>query len=210
MLARDLQQFRGKDAVVLCLQDSSLLTCLSLAMRLRAWVYPLIYVPVYASPLAGSKMLGAYNEESVFCQNPDLEVDGDGEITTEQQAIVESLKVGALDVIKQQMSSYEMSVDKHCLEGRDVIIIGDVVMSGLPFAVAAKLLEGIRPKSVTTIIGNATPAAAEAARMSAEKVTIMDVLCGPVYHEDHYFERPDEYNAEQKHILTKHVTAYWQ
>src|SRR5674476_1635760 len=48
-LAHKLLQLRGKGAVILCLQESSLLTCLTMAKQLHAWVYPLIYAPVYTS-----------------------------------------------------------------------------------------------------------------------------------------------------------------
>jgi len=69
-LAQRVKSLNGKDAVILCLQESSLLTCLTMARQLHAWVYPLIYAPVYTSDHA-RQLLGAYGQEGAFFPLPD-------------------------------------------------------------------------------------------------------------------------------------------
>lgn len=208
-LARGLEDLRGKDAVILCLKESSLLTCLTMAQKLRAWVYPLLYVPL-SNPGAFGRPIGAFDEEGVFCPNPDVTNGNAKSLSAQAQAIIESQKAAAAEAIKTKRASYEMEFDKRLMEGRDVIIAGDVITSPLPVAVAMQLLGSIRPKSLRVAVGNATPPAASLLRICADKPVILDVLSGVVHDDGHYFQHTDGYTAEQTRTLTHNITAYWQ
>jgi predicted phosphoribosyltransferase len=207
-LAQRVQQFHGKDAVIICLQESSLLTCLTIAKQLRAWVYPLIYAPVYA-PGYAHELLGAYGQDGEFFPLPDGPAGG-SEIPAKIKKIIKKQEVDAMKSIQEQVAGYGMVLDKHQMDGRDVIIAGDVVISTLPLLGAQQLLKDVSPKSLTAVVGNATPDAAELVRISAGKTEILDILTGVFHDEGHYFEHSDKYTPEQKHTITQHIAAYWQ
>jgi predicted phosphoribosyltransferase len=208
-LASRLEQFHGKDAVILCLQESSLLTCLTIAKQIHAWVHPLMYEPVFSADHART-LLGAFNQDGEFCPMPADDPEADSELTTEMKAAVKKQKPAAMEAIQKQIDSYGMELDKHRLDGRDVILACDILTSPLPLVVAQHLLKDVSPKSLAAVIGNTTPEVAQLVRISAGQADILDILSGVVYDDGHYFEHADTYTPEQKHTLTQHIAAYWQ
>lgn len=216
MLASKLQQFRGKDAIILCLQESSLLTCLTMASELRAWVYPLIYVPVY-TPDHSHRLLGAFDPDGEFCPlrtDPAsaLEVSPKNTDVLKDtlKGVLKSKRKGAMKSIDTMTASYGMKLDKHHLDGRDVILAADVIISPLPLLVAQQFLKSVAPKSLTAVAGNATPETAQLLRISASKTEILDILSGIVSDENHYFNHISTHTSEQRHELTQRIAAYWQ
>lgn len=208
-LADDLQQYRGKDAVIMALSESSLLTCLTVAMRLRAWVYPVLFVPIY-SPVANGKLLGAYDGEGNFIINPHLKIATVSSLRKAEQAEIERKKAHANSAIIARQADYEVTIDKHIMDGRDVIIMADVMTSVTSVAVAMRAISTVHPKSVSVAIGNASTEVANLVRIEADKVIIKDVLSGPIKGDDQYFQHPDAYTTQQKRTLTKHIATYWQ
>jgi predicted phosphoribosyltransferase len=208
-LLNNVRDLRNKDAVVLCLKDSSLLTCLTMAMRLRAWVYPLLSVPVFSNDVQ-PRLLGAYTEDGDFCLNPELGQDDVSQLSPEDRQCIDSNRQVARRQIGDLIETYEMSFNKQAMQGRDVIIVGDVVTDPLVPAVAAQTLKSIRAKSLTVLVGNATPSAVSLLRMLGTKTVILDVLSGIAFDDNHYFEHADAYTPQQKRGLTKHIAAYWQ
>jgi predicted phosphoribosyltransferase len=209
-LAQRIQEFHGKDAIIICLQKSSLLTCITVASQLRAWIYPLLYEPVFTDDHART-LLGAYDQNGEFCPVP---VAGTKEDTKEQSAEVEKIikkqKTAAKKAIRKQLKKYGMAIDQSQLNGRDIIIAGDVVTSTLPLVVVQNLLKDVTPRSLTAVVGNVTPDVAQLVRLSAGKSEILDILSGVYYDEDRYFEHADTYTEEQKYTLTQHIATYWQ
>lgn len=208
-LAHELESFRGRDAVILCLKESSLLTCLTMAMELRAWVYPLLFVPVYTQD-ATHVRLGAITEDGTFCAHPDAPFDQSEQLPQEAMADVENQKQAAGAVIQESLAKYEMELNKLQMNGRDLLIVGDIVTNTLPLAVAQQFLSNINPKSLSIAVGNATPAVAEMIRVSADKTTILDVISGITSDDDHYFQHPDSYTPDEKFTITQHIATYWQ
>jgi predicted phosphoribosyltransferase len=199
-LVQRLEQFRGKDAVVVCLQEEALMTCVTIASQLRAWVYPLIYIPVYGK---SHQLLGAFDQDGEFCALPDQEApDNLAEIVQKQQP-------SAMKSIHDQMTAYGTSPDKHQLDGHDIILAADVLTSSLPLAVVQRLLKEVTPRSVSAAVGNATAQTAQLLRISAH-AEILDILSGIISSHDHYFEHPDTYTPEQKREIAQHIMAYWQ
>lgn len=208
--AGSLQEYRGKDTVILCLKDSSLLTCLTAAMQLRAWVYPLVFVPIYSED-GTHQMIGAIDEEGQFCSNPQNSwVTDIDQLPPEAQSAIRNQRQSAILSTKQQLGSYGMGLDKRQLNGRDVILMCDVLTNPTPLTVANQLLRTVVPRSLTIAIGNATPAVVDMIRVSADKTIVLDVLSGVVFDDDHYFTHPDAYTAEQKRTLTQHISTYWE
>jgi len=206
-LADRLQKLRGKGAVILCLQESSLLTCLTIARRLHAWVYPLIFVPVYSPDTL--RPLGAFDQDGAFCPYPDAS-EAKTEISPEMAAIIQKQKPVAMETINSRTASYGITLDKHLMDGRDVILAGDIITSPLPLVVAQQLIKDLSPKSLSAVAGNVTPEVAQLVRISAIKTDILDILSGIVFEDNHYFEHADSYTPEQKHTLTQHIASYWQ
>lgn len=202
--ARNAQKLSGQDAVVVCLKEESLLTCLTLAMQLRAWIYPLLYVPIHSDD-ASRQLLGAYYETGLFCQNPDMHTLNDDDNQT-----IAHKQPAAQDKLQRLMSAYEMNLYRHVMNGRDIILVGDVLTSTLPLAVAKAVLSDITPKSLTILVGNAIPAVADQVRLLSGQTIVLDVLNGPISEDNRYFERPDTYTLSQKQTITKHIATYWQ
>jgi predicted phosphoribosyltransferase len=208
MLAKHVQQYHRKNAIILCLQESSLLTCLTMAKQLHAWVYPLIYAPIY-TPNHAHQLLGAYDQDGKFIPLPGGST-SDSNVSEEMEKVIAGQHAEAMKSNKSQASKYGITLDKHRMDGRDIILVGDVVTNKLPLLAAQQLLKSVSPKSVTAMVGNATPDAAQLVRISAGKTEILDILSGVFYSEDHYFEHADKYTPEQKRAITQNIAAYWQ
>ena len=200
-LASNLLQYKGRDAVIVCIKESSLLTALSAAMELRAWVYPLVYESIYTTD-GSHRILGAFDEAGNF-------VAGDLSITSEDIVTAESQKSLALAAIKDRMVRYEMTLEKQAMNNRPVIIMGDIVTNTLPLIVTSHLLDDIRPSGLSIAVGNATVETAAMIQTIAEKPIILDVISGVVQNDEHYFEHTDAYSSDQKHTLTQHIRTYW-
>jgi predicted phosphoribosyltransferase len=207
-LADRLKKLHGKDAVIVCLQESSLLTCLTMAGSLRAWVYPLLYAPAYTSDVT-HQLLGAFDQEGEFCPLPDSPA-ANADVPAEITAAIDGQKEAAIKSLREQKARYGITFDEHRLDGRHVILAGDIVTSILPLVMAQRLLKNVMPRSLTAVAGNATPDAAQLIRISAGHTEILDILNSIVLDDDRYFEHADEYTPDQKYTLTQHIAAYWQ
>lgn len=210
MLAQRLTHLHGRDAVIVCLQENSLLTCLTMATELHAWVFPLVYAPVY-TPDHAHQLIGAFDQDGTFCalDQPPADANADGSVgTTTEPTKVQQKE--AMKAVQKQIASYHIALDRHLLDGRDVVLAADVLTSPLPLIVAQHLLKDIYPRSLTAVVGNATPSVAQLLRISAGKTEILDILSGVAFDHDHYFEHPDGYTEGQKRTLTEHIAAYWR
>lgn len=207
-LVDKLQQYREQDAVIVCLQVSSLLTCLVMAKHLHAWVFPLVYAPVKAAD-GLHELLGAYSQDGEFCPNPEGPL-ADADPTPEMARFIKDERPNAMKAIRSQAKGYDMRIDKHVLNGRHVILVADVITSSMPLAVAQQVLKSVSPKSIEVAVGNASPKAAKLIRITAMQPNVLDVLSGVIFDENRYFELPDTYTPKEKQKLTKHIAAFWQ
>jgi predicted phosphoribosyltransferase len=207
-LTRRLENFRGKGAIIACLTEGSLLTCLTVARKIHAWVYPLLYAPVH-SQRGKHELLGAYDADGNFCPDPDGPA-AESDIPPVLAKEIKAARPDAMEAIQIKRTAYGMQLDKHKLDGRDVILVADVLTSELPLLIASQYFASVTPKSLTAVYANVVQDAVPLARMSAADVTILDVLSGVVLDEERYFEHPDAYDLAQKQSLTKHIAAYWQ
>lgn len=206
-LAQKLERFHGAGAVILCLQESSLLTCLVMAKELRAWVFPLVYATV-TMPAGVHQVLGAITQDGEFCAEPDSPA-AQAHVPADVARAIKSQRPAALKSIRAQIKSYDLTLNKHVLDGRDVILAADVVTTAVPLIVANQFLRGVSPKSLTVAVGNAAPQAAQYLRLSAMQADILDILSGVVFDENHYFELADTYSPHDKRLITKHIAAFW-
>lgn len=202
-LAGQLLEYRGKDAVIICLKESSLLTCLTMAMELRAWVYPLLSERIYSNT-ATAELLGAVDEDAAFHNLPDRAQ------TAETIAMVEDKRLPAARLVKERLDAYSMPLNEHTLDGRDVIIAGDIVLSTLELSIATQLAAACPVKSISIAIGNATAEVADTARIHANKTVLLDILSGVTFDDEQYFERPDSYTLDERRTITQNIATYWQ
>lgn len=209
-LAERVQQYHGKDAVVVCMQESSLLTCLTIARHIRAYVYPMIYEPVH-SPDHVHLLVGAYDQDGDFVALPDGPADDEEKKLPEDiRKSLKKQKTAAMKSIRFALAGYGMTIDKRQLNGRDVILAADILTNEVPVIMARHLMKDITPRSLTAVAGNATPDVAQLLRVSAASADILDILTGITFDEEHYFEHADTYTIDEKRTLAQNITTYWQ
>jgi len=208
-LAQRLKKFRGKGAIVVCLERDSLLTCLTIASQIHAYVYPLLYEPIYNEDNI-HQPLGAYDQDGELCPLPGGPVAHSEDLTPEMRGMLKHLHVPAVEAVMAEKKKFDMSLDKSALNGRDVILAVDILTSVVPVYVVRKLLSEVTPKSVTAVAGNATLETAQLLRLTAAHTEILDVVSGITFDPDHYFEDRDSYSIDQQHTLTRNIASYWQ
>lgn len=197
-LANDLRNSKGTDAVVVCLKESSLLTAITVAAQLRAWVYPLAYAPIYASD-GSRRILGAFTAAGGV-----VSLESDGAIRDEKALHL------AEHAVSEQVQRIGNLANKDVLNGRSVLFVGDVVVDILPLSVAQDLLTTVQAAKVTVALGNVTAPVAEQARMIADTVVLKDILSSVVQDDDKYFEQADDYSLQQQYELVHNIATYWQ
>ncbi|HEY2004082.1 MAG TPA: hypothetical protein VGH44_03110 [Candidatus Saccharimonadia bacterium] len=207
-LAQRLKEFRGKGAIVVCLEESSLLTCLTIASQIHAYVYPLLFEPIYSQD-SMHQPLGAYDQDGELCPIPGTHV-SESDLTPEMRSMLKHLHGPAVETVMNEKQKFGMELDKSTLNGRDVILAVDILTSVIPVIVARKLLSEIAPKSVTAVAGNATLETAQLLRLTAARTEILDVISGITFDPNHYFEDRDGYSTDQQHTLTRNIASYWQ
>lgn len=196
-LAKELQYLRGKEAVVVCVTQSALMTAISVASEIRAWVYPLVYAPVFTSN-GLHRVAGVINHSGVYTQlTPNS-------LSEEKERLLAEHDVG------RQLELVGMMPDEGVLLGRAVILVGDSIIDPLPLQVAGEVIRNVRPASIAVALGNASVAVAEQARNLADTVIIKDILSGILLDNGKYFEQVDEYDIEQQYELVRNIATYWR
>lgn len=204
-LAEKLQHLRGTESVIVSLHTKTLSTCVSMASQLRAWVYPLLTERIY---LPGDpRVLGVVNQDGNFCWNPQFSDYEKQEFISEFHGVIEDKKRQAFSLVNRQLSEYG-SLNKKALNGRNVIIAGDVVKDGVEVAAARELLKEVRTNTLVAAGGNVDIFAADSLRLLADDAYFFDIMSN-LFNEDHYFEQPDVYTEEQKKKLVTNIATYW-
>ena len=98
--------------------------------------------------------------------------------------------------------------DKHCMNGRPVILMGDVLASTVEMAVADSVLTSLCPSGLYGVVGNATFSVSDRMTLETNQSTVLDVLT-TMMDDDHYFEQPDAYSVDEKRQLARNVQTYW-
>lgn len=202
-LAGNIGHLQGKHAVIICLQESALLTCVTVASKIRAWVYPLLLAPVLSQD-EQPHILGAYTVDDNFYSDHAAILGISDEIWVAQQ------KARAVETLSQLKAAYNMDFDPKQLANRDIVLIADTLSETLPLVVARQLITPLRPKSLTITIGNATVKVAELAQTTAETVLLLDILPINIRGTAHYFANDDTYDLKEKRTLARYIANYWQ
>ena len=207
-LSEQLEYLHSKDAIILCLKESSLLTAVALGSNLRAWIYPLLY-EIVTHPEDRTKEIGAINADGEFCKHPDI-TDADLEyITMESAGALEDSKRQAMHLVNQQAIQFGDTLNEHVMNGREVILAGDIVTSPMQIAVAQQLLKSLSPKGIHGVAGNVTADVSDLFHLNTSEAHVLDVLPGIIFDDDHYFEKSDTYSRDEQRALALHIQTYW-
>jgi predicted phosphoribosyltransferase len=207
-LADTLVDLRGTDAIVVCLKESSLMVAISMAIRLRAWVFPLFYEKI-VNPMDPTATLGAVAPSGEFCLQPSISENEYSYILQEYMAQIEEAKREAMSQLNRSMNDYHGTEDPHILNNRNVVLAGDVMMDSLELEIANIILKPLSPLCVYGAVGNVTVDVSDRFRLATNKSMILDILPSSVMGEDHYFENRDAYSDDEKKLFAFHIAEYW-
>jgi predicted phosphoribosyltransferase len=208
-LAATLTEAHDQGAIVICLKEGALLTCIEVAASLRAWIYPLVYETI-ADPDDPHSFIGAVTIDGDFCLSPNVSQMRMDYIQSEFMGVIETSKREAFSRVNRKASEYGSIPDKHVMNGRDVILLGDIMTDTLELAVVAQLLKPLSPKRIFGAAGNVTIDVSDMFHLESDKISFLDILPSHVFDDDHYFEKPDPYSIEQKRQLAQYVTKFWK
>lgn len=208
-LAEHISELRGTDAIVVCLRPSSLMVAISMAVKLRAWVLPIFYETI-KNPMDPNTCVGAVAPSGEFCVDPALDEHEYEYVLQEFATQLEDEKRTAMSRLHAAMGAYHGPVDAHVLNNRPVILVGDTLFSRMPLAIVKSYLKPLTPSAIYSVVGNATIDASEMFyQMATTRSVVLDVLPTSVFGEDHYFEKPDAYTEDEKHMLAANIALYW-
>jgi hypothetical protein len=204
-LAGSLESIRGTDAIIVCLKAQSLLTCVSMATYLRAWIYQLEYETIN-NPLDETKILGAVTDEGDFVLSPNISKYELDEVEMEFTGLMEDRKREAMSTLNRRGNK---PYDKHVMNGRPVILTGDILFDTLSIAIIKNIMKPIRPSAIIGVAGNVTVDVSDKFHMETTSTSILDILPHGMFDDDHYFEKADEYSEDEKRALATNICNYW-
>lgn len=207
-MAGILSTDRGSDAIIIGLKKSSLMVCITLAVRLRAWIYPLFFETI-KNPADPSQILGAVIPSGEFCINPAVGDDFYEYIQQEFFSTLEEMKREAMMQLNGTMREYGEEPDPHVINNRTVILVGDVMMNSLELGVVGELLKPLSPLKVIGTAGNVTVDVSDKFRIETHESHMLDIIPQSFMNEDHYFEKPDAYSDAEKQALIRNIATYW-
>lgn len=200
-----LQDLKGQEAVVIALKESALTACISLAASINAWVFPLLSrrITIPGDP----RIMGLVDPTGKFTWNPDLEkMQRDG-IELESRAVLEDAKRQAFSELNRVLDQYG-SFSKDALNGRILLLTGDIVEDRIEIAMALEYLKSVRYDKLLGLGGNVDAAAADYFHLQTDANISLDVMTH-MFPAEHYFERQDSYSPEECRQLAINISQYW-
>lgn len=199
---------RGTDAIIVCLKESSLMVAIAMAVKLRAWIFPLFYERLI-NPLDPISLLGAVDQNGEFCLHPNITPNEYEYIKQEFMSQIEDEKRTAMSRLNQAMNEYHGTTDPHILNNRNVVLVGDVMFNALELEIAEMIMKPLQPAAVYGTVGNATIDVSDQFHLATNQSYILDILPSSVMGEDHYFENKDAYSPDEKQALIINIAQYW-
>lgn len=207
-MATMLPNARGTDAIIISLKKTSLMACITLAVRLRAWIYPLFFESLQ-NPADPTQILGAVVPSGEFCLNPTITDNEFEYIRQEFFAKIEEDKRTAMQRLNEMIHEYGETLDPHVINNRTVILVGDVVMNTLELEVVKELFKPLSPLKVIGTAGNVTIDVSDKFHIETHESHMLDIIPQSFMNEDHYFEKPDAYSDAEKQALIRNIATYW-
>jgi hypothetical protein len=177
-----------------------------MASRLRAWIFPLEYEPIQ-NPLDERKLLGAMTSEGEFCLDPTISEYELEYVMQEQGDAFDDLQREAVQRFNRRINHTWQ--DKHFMNGRTVILTGDILFGQLEIELAKMLLKPIKPAKLLGVAGNVTVDVSDKLHVETSDIEVLDVLPNATFDDDHFFEKADAYSADEKWALAQNIYNYW-
>ena len=204
-LAGRLMELRGQEAVVIALKESALTACIGLASEINAWVYPLLTQRIYVP--GDPRIMGLIDETGMFTWNPSLEKMQRDEIEMESHGVLEDAKRGAFTELNRTLGQYG-AFNRDALNGRVLLLTGDVIEDRIEIATALQYLKSIRYATLYGLGGNVDAEAADYFHIETDKDVLLDVMTH-MFPVEHYFDRQDSYSPEESRQLAVNISQYW-
>jgi putative phosphoribosyl transferase len=205
LLAKRMEHLKDSGAVVVALREEALPVCISMASQLRAWVFPLLTERIN---LPGDpRTLGVINQDGNFCWNPAFSSYEQQEFMNEFRGMIGDKKREAYSTLNRRTNEYGQ-LNKAALNGRYVLFVGDIIKDSIEVAAARELFKELRPQKIIGAGGNVDINAADVLHVATDETQFLDVMSN-MFGEDHYFEQPDPYTAEQNRLLAMNIATYW-
>ena len=204
-LAGQLMDLKGQEAVVIALKEESLTACIGLATEINAWVFPLLSrrITIPGDP----RPMGLIDPAGTFTWNPDLEkVQRDG-IEMESRALLEDAKRQAFSELNRILDQYGQ-FSKDSLNGRKLLLTGDIIEDRLEIAMALEYLKSVRYAALYGLGGNVDSLAADYFHIQTDKSIALDIMTH-MFPAEHYFEQKDSYTPEECRLLATNISQYW-
>lgn len=205
ILADRLMELKGQEAVVIALREESLTACIGLASEINAWVFPLLSrrITIPGDP----RPMGLIDPAGMFTWSPDLEkVQRDG-IEMESHGVLEDAKRQAFSDLNRVLDQYGQ-FSKDSLNGRVLLLTGDIVEDRLEIAMALEYLKSVRYKAIYGLGGNVDSLATDYYHIQTDKSVALDVMTH-MFPAEHYFEQKDSYTPEECRLLVTNISQYW-
>ena len=204
-MADVLSDLKGQQAVVLCLNKESIDTSIGLAASLGAWIYPLLAEPIVIP--GEPRILGVINQEGVLCYNPGLSIYERQELEMDYRGIIQDASREAFHTLNQESSLYG-TLHKEGLNGRTVIICGDIIRDLVDVGAATEFLKSVNTTEIVAAAGNIDVNVSAPLSMMSSRTCFMDVMSN-MFSDDHYFEQSVGYNPEEQRQIMTNIATFW-
>lgn len=196
---------KGQEAVVIALKESALTACIGLATEINAWVFPLLSrrITIPGDP----RIMGVIDPAGNFTWNPDLEKTQRDGIEMDSRAVLEDAKRQAFSELNRVMDAYG-TFAKEALNGRIILLAGDIVEDRIEIAMALEYLKSIRYAALYGLGGNVDALAANDLHLKTDRSVALDVMTH-MFPAEHYFEQQDAYTPEECRQLAINISQYW-
>ena len=204
-LSENLSELKGQEAVVLALKENSMTACIALASRINAWIYPLLTerITVPGDP----RVMGLMNDGGQFVWNPEFSTYEREGIELESRSVLEDAKREAFSRLNRRVSTYG-EFSKSGLDGRILLMVGDIVKDRLEMAAALDYLKSVRYAKLYAVGGNVDAAAADYMHLQTDHDVELDVMTN-MFDDGHYFDQQDSYLIEECRQLVTNISQYW-
>lgn len=204
-LSGRLIDLKGSEAVILVLNENSITSCVALAARINAWVYPLLTEKVY---LPGDpRLIGVINDGGSLIWNPEFSQPYRDEIEMNFRSVLDDAKRVAFSSLNKRTSLYG-TFSKDSLNGRVLILTGDIVRERMEMSAAIEYIKEVRYDKLYASGGNVDPESATFMRIQADQDFQLDILSN-MFEDGHYFERQNSYTADESRQILINISQFW-
>jgi hypothetical protein len=205
MLGGRLTDLKGVEPVVIALKESALTACIGLASTINGWIFPLLSktIEIPGDP----RIMGAIGPNGNFTWSPDLEKIEIDSIEMESHMVIEDAKRQAFSELNQLLGKYG-NFSKDALNGRILLLTGDVIRDRMEIAVALEYLKSVRYANLYGLGGNVESDVATFYHINTDVSVVLDVM-SHMFSAEHYFERQEDYSVEECRLLVTNISQYW-